>query len=249
MAKLEGKVAVVTGASAGIGAAIAEKLADSGASVVVNYGRNRAGAENVVGRIQKKGGKAVAVQADVSRPADAQNLINQAEQSFGKVDILVNNAGIYELKPLEQIDEEHFDKQFQLNVRGLLFVTREAVGRFNGDGGSIVNISSVVSESPVAGAAVYSATKGAVDAITKALAQELGGRKIRVNSIAPGPVATEGFRASGIGDTIAETSIPRTPLGRLGQVDDVADAVAFLASDDARWITGEVIRTAGGLRL
>jgi 3-oxoacyl-[acyl-carrier protein] reductase len=249
MARLTGKTAVVTGASLGIGAAIAERLADDGAAVVVNYGKSKDAAGKLVEKIQSKGGKATAVQADLSKPADAKKLFAEAKKAYGTVDILVNNAGIYEFKPIGEIDEAHFDKQFNLNVKGLLFATQEAARQFGEEGGAIVNLSSVVSLTPIAGSSVYAATKGAVDVLTKTSAAELGPRKIRVNAVNPGPVVTEGFHALEGSQHIADATLPRTPLGRLGQPGDIADAVAFLVSDDARWITGEVIPVAGGLRL
>jgi 3-oxoacyl-[acyl-carrier protein] reductase len=245
---LNGKVAVVTGASKGIGAEIAKELAARGASVVVNYASSKAAADKVVAEIGKLGGKAVAVHADVSQDADAKRLVEEAKKAFGRVDILVNNAGIYEFSPLEAITAEHFHKQFNLNVLGLLQVTREAVKQFGPDGGSIVNISSVVVNG-VPNGAVYAATKGAVDAVTKSLAKELGAKKIRVNSINPGLVETEGTHAQGIPDSdfrkIFESA---TPLGRIGRVQDIAPAVAFLASPDASWITGQTWHVAGGFQ-
>lgn len=248
MSKLTGKVAVVTGASLGIGAAIAERLAADGAAVVVNYGRSKDAAEAVVKRITEKGGKAVAAQADVSKQDDVRRLFAAAKEAFGHVDILVNNAGVYSFSTIEQVDEAHIDRQFNINVKGLLFATQEAVKQFDDNGGSIVNISSVVATMPMSGASVYSATKGAVDTITKGLATELGARKIRVNSVSPGFVITEGSNALDPDGKVAEFAVSTTPLGRAGQPDDIADVVAFFASEDSRWITGSVIQVGGGVR-
>jgi len=249
MSKLNGKVAVVTGASKGIGASVAEHLAAEGAAVIVNYASDKNGAEKVVGRIQAKGGQAFSVQADVSKPADIQRLFSEANAKFGRVDILVNNAGVYEFQPLETITPEHFHKQFDLNVLGLILATQEAVKHVGQDGGSIINISSIVSEQPLGTAAVYSATKAAVDAVTSALAQELGPRKIRVNSINPGLVDTEGTQGMGEGFTAFRQQVQsRTPLGRVANPEDIAKAVVFFASDDAGWVTGEALIVAGGYR-
>lgn len=249
MSGLNGKVAVVTGASKGIGAAIAERLGKDGARVVVNYASDKTGAEKVAKKIEQNGGKAVVVQADVSKKADIQKLFREASAAFGKIDILVNNAGVYEFRPLENIDEEHFHRHFNINVLGLLLTTKEAVQHMNGDGGSIINISSVVAKTPGAGSAVYSATKGAVDVVTRTLALELGAKKIRVNSLSPGLTETEGLRSSKDVETFEQFAISRTPLGRIGTGDDIASAAAFLASDDSRWITGEALLTGGGIRL
>ena len=247
--KLTGKVALVTGASKGIGAAIAQQLAVEGASVVVNYASSKVGADRVVAAIEKQGGKAVAVQADVSKPAEIERLFAEAKKAFGRLDILVNNAGIYEFLPIEQITPEHFHKQFDLNVLGLLFACREAVKHFGPGGGSIVNISSVVATAAPPTGSVYSATKAAVDNITWSLAKELGPRNIRVNSVNPGMVETEGFHAAGIGESEFRTQVvAATPLGRIGQPIDIAPAVAFLASDDASWITGQTLHISGGNR-
>lgn len=248
--KLANKVAVVTGASKGIGAAIAKLYAAEGASVVVNYSSSKAGAEQVVAEIVGAGGKAIAVQANVAVKADIEKLFAQTTQAYGKVDILINNAGIYEFSPLEDVTEEHFHKQFNLNVLGLILTTQEAVKHFTEAGGSIVNISSLVSGTfaPATGA-VYSATKAAVDAVTRSLSKELGSRKIRVNAINPGMVETEGLHSVGFAEGEFRTSIEnQTPLGRIGQVQDIAPAAVFLASDDAAWITGEALYIAGGLR-
>ena len=247
--KLDGLVAVVTGASKGIGAAIAEHLAAAGAAVVVNYASSRAGAEAVVQRIRQTGGKAVAVQADVSKPDDVRRLFAETKKAFGKLDILVNNAGMYEFAPLEEISAEHFHKQFDLNVLGLLLTTQEAVKHFGPSGGSIVNISSVAATSAPPNASVYSGTKAAVVAITRSLAQELGPRKIRVNAVSPGMVETEGWYAAGIADSdFRKATEAQTPLGRIGQPQDIAPAVVFLASSESAWTTGETLYISGGLR-
>ena len=247
--KLEGKVAVVTGASKGIGAAIAKQLAADGASVVINYASSKAGADKVVAEITAQGGKAVAVQGDVAKKADIDRLFNETKQAFGRLDILVNNAGIYEFAPLEQITEEHFHKQFNLNVLGLLLTTQEAVKYFGPTGGSVVNVSSLVSTLAPPYGSVYSATKGAVDVITGSLSKELGARKIRVNAVRPGLVETEGTHASGFtsGD-FHDQYVANAPLGCIGQPQDIATAVAFLASPDAGWITGETLLVSGGHR-
>ena len=247
--KLQGQVAVVTGASKGIGAAIAEHLAAAGAAVVVNYASSKAGAEQVVARIRQTDGKAVAVQADVSKLEDVRRLFAETKKAFGKLDILVNNAGIYEFAPLEAISVEHFHKQFDLTVLGLLLTTQEAVKYFGPSGGSIVNISSVAATQAPPNGSVYSATKAAVNAITRSLAQELGPRKVRVNAIAPGVIETEGLHASGIaGSDFQRQAEAQTPLGRIGQPNDVAPAVVFLASADSAWTTGETLYISGGLR-
>jgi 3-oxoacyl-[acyl-carrier protein] reductase len=249
MKRLNGKVAVVTGASKGIGSAIAERLAAEGAAVVVNYATSKSGADAVVARIQQKDGRAVAVQADVSKAEDIRRLFAEATKAFGRVDVLVNNAGIYEFKPLEEITEEHFHKQFNLNVLGLLMASQEAARQFGPAGGSIVNISSVFATLGVPGASVYSATKAAVDAVTRSLAKELGPRKVRVNSINPGMVESDGLHATGIaGSDFRRQVEAQTPLGRIGQPDDIAPAVAFLASPEASWITGESWTISGGNR-
>jgi 3-oxoacyl-[acyl-carrier protein] reductase len=249
MSKLANKVAVVTGASKGIGAAIAKQLAAEGASVVVNYASSKSGADKVVDEISKAGGKAVAVQADVAKPADITRLFAETKKAFGKVDVLVNNAGIYEFLPLEQITAEHFRKLFDLNVLGLVLTTQEAVKHFPATGGSVVNVSSVVSSRGVPAGSVYSGTKGAVDSITRALAAELGPRKIRVNSINPGMVVTEGMTGMGIHESDMRKQVEAaTPLGRIGQPEDIAPAVTYFASDDSAWVTGETIVLAGGYR-
>jgi 3-oxoacyl-[acyl-carrier protein] reductase len=247
--KLAGKVAVVTGASKGIGAAIARHLAAEGAAVVANYSSSKAGADRVVGEITGGGGRAVAVQADVAKEADIRRLFAEAVKAFGRLDILVNNAGIYEFAPLEAVTPEHFHKTFDLNVLGLLLATREAVKHFGPAGGTIINISSVVATAAPANTSVYSASKAAVDAVTKALAKELGPRKIRVNSINPGMVETEGVHAAGIAESDLRRQVEaQTPLGRIGQPADIAPAAVFLASADAAWITGETFYISGGNR-
>jgi len=248
MSTLKGKVAVVTGASKGIGAAIAKKLAEDGASVVVNYASSKAGADTVVAAIEKAGGKAVAVKGDVSKASEATGIVDAAIAKFGRLDILVNNSGIYEFGPIESLDETSFHKQFNTNVLGLLLTTQAAVKHL-GEGGSIINISSVVSTLTPPHSAVYSGTKGAVDAITGVLAKELGARKIRVNTIAPGIVETEGTHAAGFVGSDFETDIvSRTPLGRTGQPNDIASIASFLASHDSIWMTGERLVASGGLR-
>jgi len=249
MSKLQNKVAIVTGASKGIGASIAKHLAAEGAAVVVNYSSSKEGADRVVKEISGSGGKAVAVQANVAKQAEIERLFAEAKKAFGKVDILVNNAGIYDFSPLEQVTEEHFHKQFDLNVLGLILASQAASKHFGKEGGSIINISSVVSVTPVANGSVYSATKAAVDAVTKSLAKELGPRNIRVNSINPGMVDTEGVRAAGITESDFRKQVEsQTPLGRIGQPQDIAPAAVFLASADAAWITGETLVIAGGMR-
>jgi 3-oxoacyl-[acyl-carrier protein] reductase len=247
MSRLEGKVAVVTGASKGIGASIAEHFGAEGASVVVNYASSKSGADAVVKRIAAKGGKAIAVQADVSQPKDVRRLFAETKAAYGKLDVLVNNAGIYEFAPLESITPEHFHKQFNLNVLGLLLTTQEAVKLIDGKGGSIINIGSIVGSMPVATASVYSATKGAVDNITIALSKELGPKKIRVNAVDPGMVETEGFHTAGLAESdFRKTIEAQTPLGRIAQPEDIARAAVFFASDDAGWVTGQSVIVAGG---
>jgi 3-oxoacyl-[acyl-carrier protein] reductase len=247
--QLQEQVAVVTGASKGIGAAIAEYIAAAGAAVVVNYASSRAGAEAVVQRIRQAGGKSVAVQADVSKPDDIRRLFAETKKAFGKLDLLVNNAGVYEFAPLEAISAEHFHKHFDLNVLGLLLTTQEAVKHFGPSGGSIVNISSVAATSALPNASVYSGTKAAVAAITRSLAQELGPRKIRVNAVSPGMVETEGLHTAGhAGGDFQKQFEAQAPLGRIGQPQDIAPAVVFLASPESAWITGENLYVSGGLR-
>jgi 3-oxoacyl-[acyl-carrier protein] reductase len=248
MSKLTGKVAVVTGASKGIGAAIAKALAAQGASVVVNYASSKAGADDVVATITAAGGKAVAVGGDVSSAADAQGIVDAAIETYGRLDILVNNSGVYDLLPIEEVTEAHFHKHFNVNVLGLLLVTQAAVKHL-GEGGSIVNVSSVVSRITPPGSVVYTATKGAVDSITGVLAKEFGPRRIRVNSVNPGMVETEGTHTAGfVGSDFETWAVSTTPLGRIGQPDDIADVAVFLASDDSRWMTGETLIASGGAR-
>jgi 3-oxoacyl-[acyl-carrier protein] reductase len=248
MSKLAGKVAVVTGASKGIGAAIAKALAAEGASVVVNYASSRAGADAVVSAITTAGGKAVSVGGDVSKAADAQGIVDTAIETFGRLDILVNNSGVYEFAPIEEFTEAQYRRQFDTNVLGVLLTTQAAVKHL-GEGASIVNVSSVVTTVTPPASSVYSGTKGAVDAITGVLARELGPRKIRVNAINPGVVETEGSHSAGVIGSDFETQlVNQTPLGRVGQPGDIASAVVFLASDDAGWLTGEHIIASGGLR-
>jgi 3-oxoacyl-[acyl-carrier protein] reductase len=249
MSQLTGKVAVVTGASKGIGASIAEHLAAEGASVVVNYASSKSGADAVVKRITQKGGKAIAVQGDVSKPADITRLFAETKAAYGKLDILVNNAGIYEFAPLEAVTAEHFHKHFDLNVLGLLLTTQEAVKLIGDGGGSIINISSLLGPMPMAAGSVYSATKAAVDALTIALSQELGPKKIRVNSLNPGLVETEGLHAVGFAEGDVRKNVEaHTPLGRIGQPEDIARAAVYFASDDAGWVTGQTLLLAGGYR-
>jgi 3-oxoacyl-[acyl-carrier protein] reductase len=248
MSKLAGKVAIVTGASKGIGAAIAKALAAEGASVVVNYASSKAGAEVVVAAITKSGGKAVAVQGDVSKGAEAKGIVDTAIKTYGRVDILVNNSGLYEFAPLEAITEEQYRKMFDVNVLGLLLTTQAAAKHF-GEGASIINIGSGVTSLTPANSAVYTGTKGAVDAITGVLARELGPRKIRVNAINPGVVETEGTQSAGFaGSDFERALVAQTPLGRVGQPGDIASVAVFLASDEAGWLTGEHLVAGGGLR-
>jgi 3-oxoacyl-[acyl-carrier protein] reductase len=247
MSDLKGKVAIVTGASKGIGAGIAKNLAAAGAAVVVNYASSREGAERVVADIKVSGGKAIAVKGDVAKAADVRRLFEETRSAFGRVDVLVNNAGIYHFQPLEDITEDEFHLQFNTNVLGTILAAKEAAKHFGPDGGSIINISSVASEQAVPTATVYSATKGAVDTLTRVLAAELGPRKIRVNAIAPGGVETEGTHAAGvIGSDFEKDMVARTALGRLGQPDDIARIAVFLASDAAAWVTGERLTASGG---
>jgi 3-oxoacyl-[acyl-carrier protein] reductase len=247
--KLAGKVAVVTGASKGIGAEIARQLAAEGAAVVVNYASSKEGADRVVDQIAKRGGNALAVQADVAKKSDVERLFAATKTAFGSLDILVNNAGVYEFSPLEQVTEEHFHKQFDLNVLGLILCSQEALKHFGSAGGSIINISSAASTLTPPTTSVYSATKAAVDAVTRSLAKELGPRGIRVNAINPGMIETEGVRSAGFDKSDFRTQMEsQTPLGRIGQPDDIAPAAVFLASSDSKWITGETLQIAGGLR-
>ena len=249
MNKLTDKVAVVTGASKGIGAGIAKRLAAEGAEVVVNYASSKEDADRVVAQIQQSGGKAVAVQADVSKAADVKRLFAETKRAFGKLDVLVNNAGVYQFAPLAEITEEQFHRQFNTNVLGLLLATQEAAKLFGENGGSIINIGSTASRVTPPTSAVYTATKGAVDAITQVLSKELGPKKIRVNSINPGMVETEGVHAAGfVGSDFQKQFQAQTPLGRIAQPDDIAPIAVFLASGDSGWLTGETILASGGLR-
>ena len=247
--KLNGKVAVVTGASKGIGAGIAKEFAEAGAAVVVNYASDKQGADRVVDEITKRGGKAIAIQGNVAKKADVDKLFSEAEKAFGKIDIVVNNAGVYEFMPLEEVTEQQFHRMFDTNVLGILLVTQEGLKHFNANGGSIINISSLASSLTPPTGVIYNATKAAVDAITRTLAKELGARKIRVNSINPGMVVTEGVLAGGYteGD-MRKTFESLTPLGRIGGTEDIAPAAVFFASDGSAWITGETLVIAGGLR-
>lgn len=249
MSKLQGKVAVVTGASKGIGAGIAKGLAAEGASVVVNYASSKEGAERVVAEITGKGGKAIAVQGDVAKAADVERIFAETQKAFGRLDVLVNNAGVYQFTPIDEVTEDLFHKIFNTNVLGLLLATREAVKYFGVEGGSVINIGSAVTELHPPTSSIYTATKGAVDAVTRVLAKELGPKKIRVNSINPGMVETEGVHAAGfIGSDFEKQFVAITPLGRLGQPDDIAPIAVFLASQDSGWLTGELLIASGGLR-
>ena len=248
--KLADKVAIVTGASKGIGASIAKHLAAEGASVVVNYSSSKEGADRVVAEITAAGGKAVAVKANLAKEDEIKSLFAEAKTAFGSLDVLVNNAGVYEMRPLEEVTAEHYHKQFDLNVLGLLLSTKEALKYFGPDGGSVINISSIVSTYAPPGASVYSATKGAVDTITRSLAKELGSRKIRVNAINPGIVDTEGTQTAGLSDPESDFRkhyIASAPLGRVGQPQDIATAAVFLASSDSSWVTGEMFYISGGI--
>jgi 3-oxoacyl-[acyl-carrier protein] reductase len=247
--KLDGKVAIVTGASKGIGAAIAKQFAAEGAAVVVNYASSKEGADQVVDQIAKHGGKAIAVQADVAKKKDIERLFAETKKEFGRLDILVNNAGVYQFGPLEEATENEFHREFNTNVLGLILATQEALKHFGAEGGSVINIGSSATTITAPTTVVYTATKGAVDMITRVLAKELGPKKIRVNSINPGGVETEGFHTLGMpGSDFEKQMIAQTPLGRIGQPKDIAPVAAFLASSDAAWITGEIIYVAGGLR-
>ncbi len=249
MAKLTGKVAVVTGASKGIGAGIAKALGAEGASVVVNYASDKSGADKTVAEITKAGGKAVAVGASVAKSGDIEKLFTETKKAFGKVDILVNNAGVYSFAPLEEITEEEIDRIYSTNVTGLLLTTKAAVKLFPSEGGSVINIGSVVSDRTPANSAIYTGSKGAVDAITRVLAVELGPKKIRVNAVNPGLTITEGTETAGIvGSDWEKNAVAQTPLGRAGKPDDIADVVTFIASDEARWVTGSLLQAGGGLR-
>lgn len=247
--KLVGKVAVVTGASKGIGAEIAKHMAAEGASVVVNYARSKEAADAVVTAITGQGGTAVTLRGDVSKMADIQELFQETKRQFGKLDVLVNNAGIYHFAPLGEITPEHYHQQFDLNVLGLILTTQEAVKYFGPTGGSVINISSIISKLALPGATVYAATKAAVDSITRTLAAELGPRKIRVNAVNPGMVVTEGnASAANAEDALRKVVEAHTPLGRIGQVNDIAPAVVYFASEDSKWVTGETLFIAGGYR-
>ena len=249
MGKLQGKVAVVTGASKGIGAGIARALGAAGAAVVVNYASDKAGAEKAVADIKAKGGKAVAVQGDVSKSTDVKHLFDETRKAFGKLDVLVNNAGVFKFFPLEETAEAEFHRQFGINVLGPLLATREALPLFGPDGGSVINISSIVSNMGIPGSAIYAGTKGALDTITLVMASELGPRKIRVNAINPGMVESEGTHTAGfIGSDFQKDVEAKAPLGRIGQPEDIARVAVFLASDDSAWLTGERISASGGHR-
>jgi 3-oxoacyl-[acyl-carrier protein] reductase len=249
MGKLANKVALVTGASKGIGAGIAKALAAEGASVVVNYASSKEGADKVVAEIKAKGGKAVAVGGDFSKQEDIVKVFAETKKAFGRLDILVNNAGVYAFSPLDQVTAEEFHRIFNLNVLGLLLSSKESLKYFGPEGGSIINIGSVVSSLTPPASSIYTATKGAVDSITQVLAKELGAKKIRVNSINPGMVETEGVHAAGfIGSDFEKNAVAQTPLGRIGQPNDIATVAAFLASDDSAWLTGELLKAGGGLR-
>jgi len=247
MSRLSGKVAIVTGASKGIGAGIARSFGAQGASVVVNYSSSKEGADKVVSEIKAKGGKAIAVQGDVSKSADVTRLFAETKKAYGTFDVLVNNAGVYDFKPLEAVTETEFHREFNTNVLGTILTTQEALKHFGPKGGSVINISSVASTTPVPNSVVYSATKSAVDAIARVLAKELGARNIRVNTIAPGGVETEGSHSAGVvGSDFEKQIVAATPLGRFGQPEDIAQVAAFLASDDSGWLTGERITASGG---
>jgi len=247
--RLAGKVGVVTGASKGIGAAIAKQLAADGASVVVNYASSKEGADQIVNEIKKEGGKAIAVQGDVAKSKDVERLFAETKKAFGRLDILVNNAGVYQFAPLEEATEDQFQRMFSINVLGLILASREALKYFGPEGGSVINIGSTVSSLTPPASVVYTATKGAVDAVTRVLAKELGPKKIRVNSINPGLVETEGVHALGVlGSDFEKDAVTQTPLGRIGQPGDIAPVVGFLASPESAWITGELLQVAGGLR-
>jgi 3-oxoacyl-[acyl-carrier protein] reductase len=247
--KLAGKVAIVTGASKGIGADIAKHLAAEGAAVVVNFASSKEGADRVVDEITKRGGQAIVVQGDVARKAEVERLFAETKKAFGRLDILVNNAGVYQFAPLEEVTENEFHREFNTNVLGLILATQEAAKHFGPDGGSVINISSVASSATPPRSVIYTGTKGAVDAITRVLAKELGPRRIRVNSINPGTVETEGYETIGMpGSEFEKQAVAQTPLGRVGQPRDIAPVAVFLASSDGAWITGETLRVAGGFR-
>lgn len=249
MSQLKGKVAIVTGASKGIGAGIAKSFGSAGASVVVNYSSSKEGAEQVVAEIEKNGGKAIAVRGDMSKSADVRHLFEETKKVFGSVNILVNNAGVFHFAPLEEVTEEEFHREMNTNVLGPILATRESLKYFPPEGGSVINIGSIISDIPTPNGSVYASTKGALDSLSQILALELSPRNIRVNTIAPGPVETEGTRSLGItGSDFEKVMISRTPLGRIGRPDDVAKVALFLASDESTWLTGEKISASGGYR-
>ncbi|PKA14656.1 SDR family NAD(P)-dependent oxidoreductase [Leptospira haakeii] len=249
MSQLKGKVAVVTGASKGIGASIAKTLGSAGASVVVNYSSSKEGADKVVAEIEKNGGKAIAVQGDMSKSSDVKRLFSETKKAFGSVNILVNNAGVFEFAPLEAVTEDEFHRQMNTNVLGPILATQESLNHFSPEGGSVINISSIVSDNPVPNSVVYASTKGALDTVSQVLALELSSKKIRVNTIAPGGVETEGAHRLGmIGSDMEKMIVSKTPLGRLGQPEDIAKVALFLASEDSYWLTGERISASGGFR-
>lgn len=249
MSQLKGKVAVVTGASKGIGASIAKTLGSAGASVVVNYSSSKEGADKVVAEIEKSGGKAIAVQGDMSKSSDVKRLFSETKKAFGSVNILVNNAGVFEFAPLEAVTEDEFHRQMNTNVLGPILATQESLNYFAPEGGSVINISSIVSDIPVPNSVVYASTKGALDTVSQVLALELSSKKIRVNTIAPGGVETEGAHRLGmIGSDMEKMIVSKTPLGRLGQPEDIAKVALFLASEDSYWLTGEKISASGGYR-
>ncbi|MEO8157142.1 MAG: glucose 1-dehydrogenase [Betaproteobacteria bacterium] len=249
MSRLKGKTAIVTGASKGIGASIAKGLAAEGAAVVVNYASSKEGADKVVSEISGKGGKAIAVQGDMSKAADVKKLFDETKKAYGAPDVLVNNAGVYHFEPLEAVTEAEFHRQFNTNVLGSILTIQEAIKHFGPKGGSVINLSSVASEMSVPNAVVYSATKSAIDAVTRVLAKELGGRNIRVNTIAPGGVETEGTHSAGVvGSDFEKQMVAQTPLGRFGKPEDIAKVAVFLASDESGWLTGERITASGGFR-
>lgn len=249
MGELTGKVAIVTGASKGIGAGIAKALGKAGAAVVVNYASSKDGAERVVKEIAQNGGKAIAVQGDVAKAGDVKRVFAETKKTFGSLDILVNNAGVYDFVPLESVTEEEFHREFNTNVLGLILATREAVKYFGAEGGSVINVGSAASTTTPPNTVIYTATKGAVDAVTRVLARELGPRKIRVNSINPGGVETEGTQRAGVvGSDFQKQMIAQTPLGRFGQPEDIAPVAVFLASGASAWLTGEILLASGGFR-
>ncbi len=250
MGELTGKVAIVTGASKGIGAGIAKYLAAAGAAVAVNYASSREGADKVVAEITAKGGKAIAVHGDVAKKADVKKIFEATLASFGRLDILVNNAGVYQMQPLEAVTEAEFHREFDINVLGMILAIQEAVNHFGSNGGSVINVTSIAGTGAFPNSVVYSATKAAIDSLTRVLAAELGPRKIRVNAIAPGVTITEGFNAMGedVSKNFEGYAISQTPLGRVGQPEDIAKLAVFLASDQSAWITGERIAASGGLR-